>query len=146
MKVPGNSIVRIFKICLWNLLKINKSGEFICLLTFGCLVSHSRKFAKGFWVYNQRLPLMRLPGVFRQAKNVADHFFFFINIFQEKVRLGSSCESSARLDISCELSARQTIHMKCWLIFWKKKITWNVNLFSVKKKKKIKSIVYCSCY
>ena len=52
-----------FKICLWNLLKINESGECIRLLTFGCLVSHGRKLALRFWGYNQRLPLTRLPGV-----------------------------------------------------------------------------------
>ena len=34
-KVVGNSIVRFF----------HESGEFICLLTFGRLVSHGRKFA-----------------------------------------------------------------------------------------------------
>ena len=34
-----------FKICLWNLLKINELGECIRLLTFGCLVSHGRKLA-----------------------------------------------------------------------------------------------------
>ena len=45
MKVGGNSFVRFFKICLLNLLKINKSGEFIRLLTFRCLVSHGWEFA-----------------------------------------------------------------------------------------------------
>ena len=42
MKVSGNSIVRFFKICLWNWRKINKSRELIRLL-FGCLVSHSSR-------------------------------------------------------------------------------------------------------
>ena len=50
IKVAWKSIVRVFlkKNMSMKLTKINKSGELNRLLTFGCLVSHGRKFAYGF--------------------------------------------------------------------------------------------------
>ena len=63
MKGFGNSIVRFFKNMSMKLTKINKSEELTSLLTFGCLVSHVRKFALRFWVHYHRLPLTKLPDV-----------------------------------------------------------------------------------
>ena len=59
----GNSIVQFCKVCM-KLTNINKSRKLTRFLTFGCLASHGRKFALGFWVHNNRLPLPRLVQVY----------------------------------------------------------------------------------
>ena len=78
------------------------------------------------WRLRQIYFIRLFPLSLSTMQNYSRRHSVFLDYFSEKIRLGISCESSARLttvsteirlDISCESSARQTIHMKCRALF-----------------------------